>query len=1058
MTTRPAQIWQLTLIGLLLLYSDRVQAQPAEGKDVVRTDAQAMTSLFGADLLDANARSVDVQAMQMPAAERYGFVKNYVWPEAFGNRPRFTGWLSPADLQNRTGGEVRSPVLTLVEVAQLTSRTDSLVEEIRQSADSSNYAHRCRYALLALLELSRDRTDKAGAFLDELYALTDASGKQSLKNRWPELLVASVAWNVPELQRLVGELLAVLTLRDDSTNALDIRNQALALLGKVNSNVKGGRFEGTDGNTFASAVELRNWIPVSMADAEIRSKGHSLAEWQISPGQAISVAGHSHDALMYRIPLEGDYEVEADVATYGGSISQLSVGGRWVTLSGEAILKSGVFRGTDTDVLIDPPIVKRPYWSRFRVVARDGRFTVSINGRKVHEYSGDADRDPWLTIRNVWKYSSGFQDIRITGKPTIPDEIALLKSAYLPGWRKYIPRISKWIHSDDHPNGSVTGTRYDEPMTGADVESLLYYRRPMLEDGEIGYEFFYEPGVAEVHPAIGLQAFMLQPNGVQIHEVTDGMFDRTVDGLSDLIDEPESRRGPAKLPLLSGEWNRMKLTLVGDTIELALNGEPVFSRNLDSNYRSSFGLFHYADRTEARVRNLVWRGDWPKELPPVAQQQMAGPDHESLAGLDGQFKEVERFRLATQASDPRVFEFTGSTWKDAIAPEAGGLKVSMTDAPSWRVVRMTMKEPLYGDFDAIATFDQLVSSPGVAGNDVAVLRALDDSSFIVSCSRNTTGDGQERCSSKLSVPTPDGTLKNTGSHITDASTAGSLRLVRRGEIMHMLISDEGSTKFRYAGRQLLPSAGSAINLQLLTNTTLGGTVSIRWKELVIRSNSKADAKLRDPRVSALNQYTSVLPGSDRHTFSLSGLTDFTANAAAQGAADSEGLHTRLGPVNGPVEPAILAYDKGFSGDFDVSVLLKAKSFPVAVNDSPSLSFSLVFGEADREQVQMHIRRKSADSIEVVAQQLAGDSDEPTVRKVATELLQDVDGLRLIRIQKTIFFLCSEAGIYRVLGQTNVGAGPVASGGVRLEVQPPRSGEPETEVIWKMLKLRSTALN
>ena len=62
-------------------------------------------------------------------------------------------------------------------------------------------------------------------------------------------------------------------------------------------------------------------------------------------------------------------------------------------------------------------------------------------------------------------------------------------------------------------------------------ESLLQYHRPLLEDGEIEYEFFYEPGKAEVHPALDRLVFLLDPKEAKIHWLTDAQFDRTGRGL-----------------------------------------------------------------------------------------------------------------------------------------------------------------------------------------------------------------------------------------------------------------------------------------------------------------------------------------------------------------------------------------------------------------------------------------------------------------------------------------------------------------------------------------------
>ena len=49
----------------------------------------------------------------------------------------------------------------------------------------------------------------------------------------------------------------------------------------------------------------------------------------------------------------------------------------------------------------------------------------------------------------------------------------------------------------------------------------------MLEDGQIAYEFYYEPGKVMVHPALDRLAFLLEPDGVKIHRLTDGAYERT---------------------------------------------------------------------------------------------------------------------------------------------------------------------------------------------------------------------------------------------------------------------------------------------------------------------------------------------------------------------------------------------------------------------------------------------------------------------------------------------------------------------------------------------------
>ena len=97
------------------------------------------------------------------------------------------------------------------------------------------------------------------------------------------------------------------------------------------------------------------------------------------------------------------------------------------------------------------------------------------------------------------------------------------------------------------------------------------------------------------------------------------------------FDEPQHRRGGATLPLKVNAWNRVALSLQGDVVRLSLNGQLVYERPLEATNQRTFGVFHYADQTEARVRHIAWRGDWPRKLPPLAQQEFVG-DQSGVSG------------------------------------------------------------------------------------------------------------------------------------------------------------------------------------------------------------------------------------------------------------------------------------------------------------------------------------------------------------------------------------------------------------------------------------------
>jgi hypothetical protein len=143
----------------------------------------------------------------------------------------------------------------------------------------------------------------------------------------------------------------------------------------------------------------------------------------------------------------------------------------------------------------------------------------------------------------------------------------------------------------------------------------LHYHRPLLEDGEVEYDFFYEPGKEHGHPVMDRLVFLLDPEGVRIHWLTDGTHDRTGLSPDNAGTEPKDRRGPTPLPLKVKAWNNLKLALAGDTVILHLNGVVIYQRLLESTNQRTFGLFHYADETTLRVRNVTYRGQWPRRLP-----------------------------------------------------------------------------------------------------------------------------------------------------------------------------------------------------------------------------------------------------------------------------------------------------------------------------------------------------------------------------------------------------------------------------------------------------------
>jgi hypothetical protein len=103
---------------------------------------------------------------------------------------------------------------------------------------------------------------------------------------------------------------------------------------------------------------------------------------------------------------------------------------------------------------------------------------------------------------------------------------------------------------------------------------------------------------------------------VRLHWLTDGPHETSGVPFDNATDEPACRRGPPRLPLAPKAWNKVRLAVAGDTVKVALNGTEVYERRIEPTNQRFFGLFHYTDRTEARVRGMTYSGDWPRTLPP----------------------------------------------------------------------------------------------------------------------------------------------------------------------------------------------------------------------------------------------------------------------------------------------------------------------------------------------------------------------------------------------------------------------------------------------------------
>ena len=370
-------------------------------------------------------------------------------------------------------------------------------------------------------------------------------------------------------------------------------------------------------NPDRPAFAAPGWSPVTHATAESRGRGEPPAHWTASDSGFTHDAGHANDFLYLNTPLRGDFQVDCELTARQGRELRLSNCGTSVGPKHDMKEVEVMNLGRElAAVAIHPPLAPPGDWYRYRLVVRGDRATSFVNDRKVHEWPLSADRDPWLALHSAAGLNGSVRHVKISGEPTVPESLDLSAPPDLAGW------------TADSYHETLTGQEPDWKKLGSEIvgqarrgwpgsrqESVLRYNRPLLEDGTITYEFFYVPGKVLTHPAIDRLTFLLEPQGVKTHWLTDAPYERTNLTSDNTSAEPEARREPASLSLKPDAWNKVVLTLKGDKATLTLNGDQVAERLLEPTNQRVFGLFHYADETEARVRNMTYRGEWPKTLP-----------------------------------------------------------------------------------------------------------------------------------------------------------------------------------------------------------------------------------------------------------------------------------------------------------------------------------------------------------------------------------------------------------------------------------------------------------
>jgi len=1045
-------------------------------------DGSARSSVFSEEYVSENVHAVHQAARLMRPVERYRYLKNWVLPgrehESFRLSLGFERQQSsPIIVMNgpaqaappSLSGSLISPAIDLVAAAADAGVLAELRSSIEESPAVGSHSERCRLTLLVMVDIAAKRFETAERRLADLLSMYRAINRERLVIRCPETLAVLAGLEQPQTREAAQELLSyifesfVRTKRMGGNDAWDRLIFTLAGTAKAIRS----RSDNLTGDLLGST--LKHWSPVSRTTARSRGSGFPQGAWQVSRGMVRNLATHNEDYLYLRTPLRGDFEVECDVTLDGFQHSHLAVAGTWVgPVWRMSSVETGIFRLSYPRIQFNPRLSTADEWIRYRTVVRNGTLTTYLNGRRVYSNQLPADHEPWVAIRSPWYASGAVRNLRITGQPTVPAKLHLARLPDLAGWAPYFDESMgrDWVYVRDAESGDqILGNLRDE-LPDSGIESLLQYNRPILEDGVIEYDFFYDEGAAHVHPTLDRLAFLLRPGGVRFHRVTDGLYEtKLVDPLN-IDDESSSRSGPSQLPLHQKAWNHLALTLSGKTVQLSLNGQLIFERRLETDNQLNFGLFHYADQTVARVRNVTWKGQWPKALHGRGRQELASLEPEYLRLT---LPETFRHDFAKDGLPTHLFStfnFSGADREFKVLPT--GLEFICAGQREFLQCGIAANLEVHGDFDITSAFDLLasdVSEDGSGGTSLELIFDDDDmtESKIYRGFVRKKGQADRQIVQLHFAKKPVAGVRQTFlGTFSEEATAGRLRLIRHEEMLHCLIAEGDSPNFRHVSSEKIGNASlTPDGIRLMAATMGASKTSVVLKDLVVRADSLRGPAVDDSvaNLERLNKLRDKLPSHFRIDFTSQPPTlDNLYRWTDRRLWDKEYGGLRINaPGSNRYVTAGFNVSRSVSGDFDIQTRFEVVDLPTPEPGKYSTAyFQVELPDEDRTWVSLIFRMDESKQTVVIAERrVRTENGRYRYQSLATLNVEAVSGFRFARHSGRISCIVSSKDFPRdrIIATVDLPDLPVQSSNVRFLVHAGGAGR-ESKVLSKLIEIRA----
>lgn len=835
------------------------------------SERKQLAHLFDDKYELANMDQVLLSTRKLPPTERYQALKTWILPNDDHPNLRVYADYAPSDplavtrihippvsltdapadnsksvkQRKRSGGEMIAPVLDLVFIAKQIGKLEELAGTVRALNETSPFVKRSKLALLALIAIAENDMATAKILMTDLTPPRDKGFSDDLpaNDRWPELIVATEATNVPELR---GAAILLLELLLDSVNrkgigyAWDVRVRSTRQYATMKLNQQPEL-------PMASAVSPKGqWAQSTLIKAGNRAGG-LVPRWRFQGTEVLHLGGEGNDLLYFQSPLRGKFTVDAELSTFGWREGRPMYGGFW---AGPQYTHELADIGTITSNWSGPRFPKKlepmGEWYRLRMDVTPDKVTFFANEQQIHEQPLNDHSDPWFAIYCYGHYAAAIRSLQFQGEPQIPDELQLSKREDLQGW--WADMYSDPISGDNAVwkkiGEEIVGTK-QTGWAGRSRESLLQYHRPMLENGEITYDFYYAPDQTHVHPALGRMVCLLGPDGVKIHWLTDAQFERGGLSQDNVTVEAELRRGPQKIPLKSNDWNKLALKIKGNDLLLTLNGQAIYEYPVEPDNLRTFGLFHYAGDSEVRVKNVVYRGDWPKALPPIDQQELASDERNLLTLKDEEVPESWSWNF--KGRRPAHLRQTGDAETTSFTPDSNGLHIVRNPNPkpiSDSAGMQWSDVSIEGDFEITLGYRGFESSTKCETHQVPrieIILALSgafnspDHSQTLALTHRRQHDGKMYLTSILGIRRNPPAEDWQSSDRPLVASEGRIRIIRRNSMAYYLYSKAGSDDWELLERRPASTAPVKDLVIGLRSEDLQATGSVTLTEFSVRA-------------------------------------------------------------------------------------------------------------------------------------------------------------------------------------------------------------------------------